>query len=69
MLQNADKDVFQCVSGSFLHTIINRREDETEGGRRVEGNQSPSTPNTLRVSSVEGVEGKTGKNLFVWYLL
>lgn len=69
MLQSSDKDVFQYVSSSFLHTVINRREDETDGGRRVEGNQSPSTPNTLRLNSVEGVEGKTDKKLFVWYLL
>jgi hypothetical protein len=42
---------------------------EVTGGRKVEGNQSPSTPNALRLNSVEGVEGKTGKNLFVGYFV
>ena len=35
-----------------------------EGGRKVEGNSSPSTHNTLMYSAVEGVEGKTEEILF-----
>lgn len=35
-----------------------------DGGRKVEGNSSPSTYNTLMFSTVEGVEGKTEIILF-----
>ena len=33
------------------------------GGRKVEGNLSPSTPNMLKNSEVEGVEGKIDINM------
>ena len=35
-----------------------------DGGRKVEGNSSPSTRNVLMYSAVEGVEGKTEEILF-----
>ena len=38
-------------------------EPKKSGGRRVEGNLFPSTPNVLKDSEVEGVEGKIDINM------
>ncbi len=46
-------DAYYAVLWSFLK--------KKSGGRKVEGNLSPSTPNMLKNSEVEGVEGKIDK--------
>ena len=48
-------DVYYAVLWSFLK--------KKSGGRKVEGNLSPSTPNMLKNSEVEGVEGKIDINI------